>query len=164
MPNKILIVDDFPIFRVGLKAMLSKVANLEVVGEAEAGITAVLKASTLKPDLIMMDLTMPGTNVPEIIRKIKQNEPAIKVLALAEHNSHDSLKAAIASGANGYIVKDDTAANLLSAIECVLDGHVYLSAGLSHVTASGSPETDVCINSKQLLWANLIPFYPDKKT
>ena len=150
MPEKILIVDDFPVFREGLKALLSNVASLEVIGEAENGEIAVTKTNLLRPDLILMDLVMPVLNGIDATRSIKQLYSDIKVLALAEQQSHDQVRAAMAAGANGYILKQDTTASLLSAIECVLDGDEYLSPGVGDKVVSGSQANDESIDNRSL--------------
>ena len=108
MPTKILIVDDYPIFREGLRAILSNTSSLEVVGEAENGNIAVQKANHLEPDVILMDLTMPIMNGTEAIRIIKRRQPLIKIIALTAQKSHDYVQAAFEAGANGYVLKEDT--------------------------------------------------------
>ena len=150
MPKKILIVDDFPIFREGLKAILSNVASLEVIGEAENGEIAVIKANLLRPDLILMDLIMPVINGIDATCSIKQLNSDIKVLALTEQKSHDQVMTAMAAGANGYILKEDTTANLLSAIECLLNGNVYRSSGVGDKVASGSQANGKSIDNRSL--------------
>ena len=116
MPTKILVVDDYPIFREGIRAILSKTANLEVVGEAENGSIAVQKANQLQPDLILMDLMMPIMNGTEAIRIIKQRQPLMKIIALTAQKSHDYVQAAFEAGANGYVLKEDTCIILVAAI------------------------------------------------
>ena len=137
MTKKILIADDFPIFRDGLRALLSNVSNLEVIGEAENGNIAVKKASQLKPDLILMDLTMPIMNGTEAIRIIKQRQPAIRIIAFTEHKSHDHVQAAFEAGANGYVLKDDTSDSLLAAINSVISDQVYITPGVCETILGG---------------------------
>lgn len=137
MPSKILIVDDFPIIRAGLKALLSTAPELKIIGEAENGKLAVLQARQLKPDLVLMDLTMPVMNGTEAIRMIKQANPKIKILALTDQQSLNMVKTAMAAGANGYILKEDAATYLFSAISSVLKGQVYLRSGVSDRLVSG---------------------------
>ena len=137
MTKKILIVDDFPIFRDGLRALLFSVSNLEVIGEAENGNRAIQEASQLKPDLILMDLTMPFMNGTEAIRIIKQRQPAIKIIALTEHKSHDYVQAAFEAGANGYVLKDDTSDSLLAAINSVISDQVYITPGVCETILDG---------------------------
>ena len=169
MPKKILIVDDFPIFREGLKAILSNVASLEVIGEAENGEIAVIKANLFRPDLILMDLIMPVINGIDATSSIKQLNSDIKVLALTEQKSHDQVMTAMAAGANGYMLKQDTTTNLFSAIECVLNGDVYLSSGVIDNLVTGSPANNKSTNGRSL-WTKPIsrgrkaPSPSDKKT
>ena len=150
VPKKILIVDDFPVFREGLKALLSNVASLEVIGDAENGEIAVTKTNLLRPDLILMDLVMPVLNGIDATRSIKQLYSDIKVLALSEQKSHDQAMAAMAAGANGYILKQDTTTNLFSAIECVLNGDVYLSSGVDDKVVSESQANAERTNNRSL--------------
>jgi DNA-binding NarL/FixJ family response regulator len=150
MPKKILVVDDFPIFREGLKALLSHVANLEVIGEAENGEIAVIKSNLLRPDLILMDLVMPVINGIDATRSIKQLNSDIKVLALTEQKSNDQLMTTMAAGADGYILKQDTTTSLLTAIDCVLNGDVYLSSGVDDKVGSGSQANAERTNNRSL--------------
>jgi DNA-binding NarL/FixJ family response regulator len=137
MPTKILVVDDYPIFREGIRAILSKTANLEVVGEAENGSIAVQKANQLQPDLILMDLMMPIMNGTEAIRIIKQRQPLTKIIALTAQKSHDYVQAAFEAGANGYILKEDTSNILIAAIESIIGGQTFLSTGVCDTILSG---------------------------
>ena len=137
MPKKILIVDDFPIFRDGLRVLISNVDNLEVIGEAENGNIAVKKASKLKPDLILMDLTMPVMNVTEAIRMIKKRQPEIRIIAFTENKSRDHVQAAFEAGANGYVLKDDTGDSLLAAINSVLSDQIYITSGVCETILGG---------------------------
>ncbi len=137
MPKKILIVDDFPIFRDGLHALISNVSHLDVIGEAKNGDIAVQQARQLKPDIILMDLTMPVMNGTEAIRIIKQRQPAIMIIVLTEQKSHDYVQAAFEAGANGYVLKDDTSDSLLTAISSVLAGQVYITPGVCETILGG---------------------------
>ena len=137
MPTKILVVDDYPIFREGIRAILSKTANLEVVGEAENGSIAVQKANQLQPDLILMDLMMPIMNGTEAIRIIKQRQPLMKIIALTAQKSHDYVQAAFEAGANGYVLKEDTSNILVDAIESIISGQTFLSTGVCEIILSG---------------------------
>ena len=137
MPKKILIVDDFPIFRDGMRALISSAGNLEVIGEAENGSIAVQEAGKLEPDVILMDLTMPVMNGTEAIRIIKHRQPAIMIIVLTEQKSHDYVQAAFEAGANGYVLKDDTSDSLLAAISSVLSGQVYITPGVCETILGG---------------------------
>lgn len=137
MSKKILIVDDFPIFRDGLRILISNVNDLEVIGEAENGSIAVQQAGKLEPDVILMDLTMPIMNGTEAIRIIKQRQPAIKIIALTEQKSDDYVQAAFEAGVNGYVLKDDTSDSLLAAISSVLNNQIYLTPGICETILGG---------------------------
>lgn len=150
MPKKILIVDDFPVFREGLKALLSHVPSLEVIGEAENGEIAVIQTNLLRPDLILMDLVMPVINGIDATRLIKQRNSDIKVVALTEHKSNDQLMTTMATGADGYILKQDTTTSLLTAIECVLNGDVYVSSGVDDKVVSESQADTERTNNRSL--------------
>lgn len=116
---------------------MSNSANLEVIGQADNGKSAVQMARQLRPDLILMDLTMPVMNGTEAIRLIKQRQPDVKIIALTEQKSHEYVQATMAAGASGYLLKDDTTSNILSAISSVLNGQVYLSSGVCEQVVSG---------------------------
>ena len=158
MRKRLLIVDDFPVFRAGLKSMLSEVAGLAVVGEAESGKAALTMADELKPELVIMDLNMPFMHGTEAIRLLKRDHPETKVLALAEQESPNYLEAAIHAGADGYILKDDSISNLLHAIESVLNGYMYLSAGGVYKAISESPVAGPGAGVKRISWRDLKPF------
>lgn len=132
---KILIVDDYPIFRVGLREILSRVPGLEVIGEAENGQAALEQTLQLKPQVILMDLAMPVMNGIEAIRMIRQKDSIIKIIALTAQYHVD---AALATGANGYVLKDDSSLNLLTAIDTVTHGYTYLSPSICNKVLSGT--------------------------
>ena len=163
MRNKLLIVDDFPVFRAGLEALLSNLPDLEVIGEAHNGKIAVQKANQLKPDLILIDLTMPVMNGIDAIRLIKKGNPEIKIIALSAQHSHHSLNAAMAAGADGYLLKEDTTFNLLSAIKRVLDGHFYLGVDSGYKVITGSPGYYVTVSKRRLLLPDRVPVQRDKR-
>ena len=133
---KILVVDDFPIFRVGLGALLSKTADLEIIGEAENGQVAIEKARQLKPHLILMDLMMPVMGGTEAIRIIKKHQPEIKIIALTGENQLKQIQATLAAGADGYVLKDDSNLTLLTAINSVKNDQAYLSPGICNTVLS----------------------------
>lgn len=137
MSQKILLVDPVHIYRAGLRSIISAEPSLVIAGEADDGAAAIQKTHRLKPDVILMDLTMPFMNGTEAIYKIKQRYANIKIIALSAHKSHDYVKASFESGANAYLLKDETAENIIAAINSVLSGQVYLSAGICDTVLSG---------------------------
>lgn len=135
--HRVLIAEDNTLLRAGLRALLAQEPDIEIVGEADNGRDAIRSISTLAPDLVLMDLTMPGTNGSEAIAQIKRRNPEIRILVLtlqkAEEYVHQSLKA----GADGYILKDATHDELRIAIRSVLNGKTYLSPDISNKVISG---------------------------
>jgi two-component system response regulator NreC len=123
---RVLLADDHLILREGIRLLLGKVPDIEVVGEASEGGEAVAKAEQLVPDVVLMDITMPGLNGLEATRQIKQKTPQVKVLILTMHDTSQYLSQMLQAGASGYVVKTTTTHDLISAIKAVHQGDVYL--------------------------------------
>ncbi len=123
---RILIVDDHVIVREGLRVLLESQPDLEVVGEATNGEEAVRKAKEIKPDIILMDITMPGMNGLEATRLIRESNPDIKILALTMHEGDEYFFKILETGASGYFVKGGSSSELISAIRSVWRGDVFL--------------------------------------
>jgi len=135
--KRIAIAEDHTILREGLKALLSSNADLEVVGEAEDGREAVRVALELKPDLMLMDLSMPKLNGIEAIKEIKRQCPEIKILVLTVYKTEEYVLASLQAGANGYILKEANHAEFLMAIKNILMGKNYLSPEISGKVIEG---------------------------
>ncbi len=135
--KRIVIAEDYTILREGLRALISSNPDLEVVGEAEDGKDAIQCVEKLSPDLILVDLSMPRTNGVDAIREIKRRCPETKVVALTVHKAEEYILAALEAGADGYVLKDATHAELMTAIKTVLDGKSYLSPGVSERVIQG---------------------------
>jgi len=135
--KRIVIAEDYTILREGLRALISSNPDLEVVGEAEDGKDAIQRVEKLSPDLILVDLSMPRTNGVDAIREIKRRCPETKVVALTVHKAEEYILAALEAGADGYVLKDATHAELMTAIKTVLDGKSYLSPGVSERVIQG---------------------------
>lgn len=135
--KRIVIAEDHTILREGLKALLSMSPELEVVGEAEDGREAVRIASLLKPDLLLMDLSMPRMNGIEAIKEIKRQHPEIKILILTVYKTEEYVLASLQAGADGYILKEANHAEFLLAIKNVLMGKHYLSPEISGKVIEG---------------------------
>jgi len=127
----IVIAEDHTIVRKGLRALLDSHPDFKVIGEAEDGRMAIRCVDQLRPDIILLDLTMPRTNGLEAIREIKRQFPEIRVLVLTVHKTEEYVQAALEAGADGYVSKDDTHTELIIAIKNVLAGKPYLSPGIS---------------------------------
>jgi DNA-binding NarL/FixJ family response regulator len=135
--RRILIVEDHSLLRAGLRALLAQESDLEIAGEADNGRDAIRLVSTLAPDLVLMDLTMPGANGIEAIAEIKRRNPEIKVLVLTLHRAEEYIHQSLKAGADGYILKDATHDELRVAIRSVLNGKTYLSPDISNMVISG---------------------------
>lgn len=135
--KRILIVEDHTLLRAGLSALLAKDADLEVVGEADNGRDAVRTVSAAAPDLVLMDLSMPGSNGIEAIHEIKKRFPQVRVLVLTLHKSDEYIQESLRAGADGYILKDASHDELRVAVRSVLNGKTYLSPDISSKVVNG---------------------------
>jgi len=135
--RKLVIAEDHTILREGLRALLSSTPDLEVIGEAKNGFSAIRCVETMKPDLVLMDLSMPRTSGMDAIREIKRRFPDTKILTLTIHDEDEYILAALQAGADGYVLKDATQAELMMAIKTVLMGKSYLSPGVSEKVING---------------------------
>jgi DNA-binding NarL/FixJ family response regulator len=127
---RILIADDHPVFRFGLRALLNAMPDTEVVGEVTAGDEVIALAPTLRPDVILMDINMPGVNGIEATRRIRETNPDIRIL-MVTMLENDSVFAAMRAGARGYVVKGAEPAEVLRAIRAVADGEAIFSPGIA---------------------------------
>ncbi|HZZ70686.1 MAG TPA: response regulator transcription factor [Pirellulales bacterium] len=123
---RVLIADDHTVLRAGLKVLLIAQPDLEVIGEAASGPEAVALARELKPDVITLDLTMPGGSGPDIIRQLRVECPTAKVLVLTMHDDAAYCRAALDAGALGYIVKTAADTELIVGIREVAQGKKFL--------------------------------------
>lgn len=130
-PHRIVIAEDHRILREGLRSLLSSNPAFEIVGEAENGREAVRRVEELKPSLILMDLSMPKMDGLDAIEEIKKRCPDTKVLVLTVHKAEEYVYASLKSGADGYLLKDATRAELVLAVENVLRNKSYISPGIS---------------------------------
>ena len=118
---RILIADDNPVLREGLKSVLSPIPIFDIVGEASDGIELLNLVDRLLPDLVLMDISMPRMGGIVATREIKQKWPETKILVFSIHESPDYQKAALRAGADGYILKDSSPAELIQSIKDILD-------------------------------------------
>jgi DNA-binding NarL/FixJ family response regulator len=129
-PLRLLLVDDHPVLRAGLNALLSAEPDLQVVAEADNGATAVELALELMPDLIVMDVTLPGLTGAEATRQIKLARPALVVLALSVHEEISFARLLLDAGASGYALKRSACEQLVRAVRVVATGGRYLDPSL----------------------------------
>ncbi|MNK48983.1 Oxygen regulatory protein NreC [compost metagenome] len=130
-PVRIMLADDHAILRTGLRLMLSNVPNLEVVGEATNGREALTKAEELKPDLVIMDITMPEMNGIEATTELKKRLPKTKVLFLTMHENEELLFRTVQAGGSGYVLKKSADNELVEAIYQVSRGETFLRPDLA---------------------------------
>lgn len=127
MKMRLLLTDDHTLFRQGLKTLIEAEYDMQVVGEAQEGGEAVSKAAELKPDLVLMDIGMPGLSSFEAVRQIRKQRPETKVVFLSMYDDEDYLQQCLEAGGSGYLLKDSPADQLVAAIREVRRGGKYLS-------------------------------------
>ncbi len=134
---RILIADDHELFRRGLAAELTQVPGWVVAGEAANGRDAVELAAALKPDLVVLDLTMPELNGLEAARKIISVNPAARVLILTAHESEQLVREVLSAGAQGYVLKSDAGRTLIAALQSLLDGRSFFTSNVARMVLDG---------------------------
>lgn len=131
---RILLVDDHPFVREGIRSFLSDIADLQIVAEASSALDGFQLAKKHLPDLILLDINMPGMNGVEAVGQFKKLLPGVKILILTVHNSREYVLHAAESGANGYLLKEAPPEELLQAIRAIQEGQFYYSnAVMAHV-------------------------------
>ncbi|WP_432698581.1 response regulator transcription factor [Marinobacterium sp. YM272] len=130
-PINVILVDDHPLVVDGIRARLEDEPGIRVVGDAANGLEAVEAAMALKPDVVMMDVSMPVMNGFEATKKLRECCPDLRVLILSMHDNREYILQLIQSGASGYILKDVSAEEMVKAIETVHHGGTYFSSGAS---------------------------------
>ena len=135
--HNILIVDDHALMRNGLESMLASEPDYEVVGVAADGMTAIRAVSELRPDVVLMDLTMPRTSGMDAIVQIKRQYPDTKIVALTFHKEDKYIHATLEAGADAYVLKDDSRTELFNALANVVTGNNYLSPSIVDKVVAG---------------------------
>lgn len=150
--TRILLVDDHAVLRAGLRLLLDGQDDMQVVGEASDGSEALQLCESLKPDLVLLDLSMPGLGGLDAIPVIRKAAPSARILVLTMHDDESYLKSALRSGASGYVLKKAADSELLSAVRTVMQGELYVHPSLTRALAG-----DLLAPQEQLSdpWANL---------
>jgi DNA-binding NarL/FixJ family response regulator len=128
---RVLLADDHVLFREGLSGIIASQADMQVVGEASDGLEAVIKARELQPDLILMDIQMPGCDGLEATRRIKQEQPATTIVVLTVRDDEEKLFEAIKSGAQGYLLKSARSKEVLEMLRGALRGEAAIPPHLA---------------------------------
>jgi DNA-binding NarL/FixJ family response regulator len=129
---RIVIADDHTIFRDGMRALLDSIHGLEVVGEATTGEEAVARAEELDPDIVLMDIQMPGLNGIEATRRIGQSRPNVSIVVLTMFEDDDSVFAAMQAGARGYVLKGADQGEMVRAIRAVANGEALFGPSIAN--------------------------------
>ena len=129
--SRLVVVEDHAILREGLRALLELEPDLAIAGEASNGIDAVPVVESLKPALLITDIALPRRSGIELIGCLRQMRLDLKILVLTAHSSEEYIRAALNAGADGYVLKDASRADLLQAIRAVLGGQTYLCSSVT---------------------------------
>lgn len=133
MAIQVLIVDDHAIIRDGLKALLEKESKFVVVGEAENGFEAIELMKKVSPDVILLDIAMPGMNGIQAAREILETQPEVKIIILSMYATSEIIHQALKAGVLGYLIKDAAGEEVISALESVYKGRRYFSTSIKEV-------------------------------
>jgi DNA-binding NarL/FixJ family response regulator len=130
MKTRILLADDHAILRAGLRLLINGQPDLEVVAEADNGVKVLSLVEETRPDLVLLDLTMPGLGGLDVLRALKQVSPESRVLILTMHDDESYLRQALSLGASGYVLKKAVDSELLNALRAVARGETYIHSAM----------------------------------
>ncbi len=150
-PIKILIVDDHPIMRVGVAALISSSKEMVAVGQAGSGEEAIEQHALLHPDITLMDLRLPGIGGVETIRRIRRVSPEARFIVLTTYEGDEDIHQAMEAGASGYLVKGLPQEMLVSAVRRVHAGGRYLPSPMSQTLASRTRDSNLSARERQVL-------------
>ena len=141
-PLRILIADDHELFRRGVAAELTQVPGWVVAAEATNGRDAVALAASLKPDIVVLDLTMPELNGLEAARQIILADPSARILILTAHESEQLVREVLSAGAKGYVLKSDAGKTLITALQALLEGGSFFTSNVARMVLDGYLRSD----------------------
>ncbi len=139
MPIRLVLADDHILVRQGLRTLLEREGH-QVIGEAADGLEAVKQVATLKPDVVIMDVSMPNLNGIDAAKEISASDSATKAILLTQHDEDVYVTGALEAGVRGYVLKSQVAGDLLNAVQRVSAGQVYLSPGVSNAVVTAYRE------------------------
>lgn len=128
---RLVLVEDYKLVRIGLRSVLNEDPRIEVVGEAETGEQGIEMIKSLKPDLVVLDLGLPGMDGIEVTKAIKNFDDSIKVIILTSHEVEDEVLAALSAGANAYCLKEITSNRLIEVVKSVFEGAAWLDPAIA---------------------------------
>ena len=157
MSYRVLIVEDHKIMRDGIKALLDRSSEFTVVGDVETGTEAIQICTELRPDIVLMDIGLPGLNGVDSTAELLRHSPSTRVIMLSMYDDEDSVVSSIRAGARGYVVKQASSAELLDALRTVARGSSYLSPHVSERLLSRIRRGEVETMGRHPLLAQLTP-------
>ncbi|MEX2271442.1 MAG: response regulator transcription factor [Vicinamibacterales bacterium] len=147
-PLRILVADDHATVRQGLRLLIDSQPDMSVVGEAADGDAVLEQAKALEPDLVVMDISMPGMNGLVATRMLKRVRPGVAIVALTRHEDDTCLEELLRAGASGYVLKQSTPTEFLQAIRAVAAGGVYLDPAMTPRVADGLLDRDRAVSGR----------------
>lgn len=148
---RIIIADDHPLLRRGLRLTIEAESDIKVVSEADNGETALAKICEYEPDLVILDVDMPGKDGFEVARAIQERHLAVDIIFLTMHNRESLFNAALDLGVKGYVLKDSAMPEILDCLKAVLNGRKYISPQLSTYLINRSNRADALVQNKPSL-------------
>ena len=150
-PIRIIIVDDHPLLRDGIRYLCLAASDVTLVGEAANGEEALVLCNQLQPDVVLMDLMMPGMNGIATTKTIREQCPDVRILVLTSFNTQDLLHQAIEAGANGYVLKDASTEDILNAIRLTYQGMTIMSSDVTDIFAASPADAIFTPRQMQVL-------------
>ena len=169
---KVLLVDDHTIVRQGIRALLESVPDIQIIGEAEDGKAAVEMAEKLRPNIMLVDISLPMLNGLEVTRRVRKKVPECKVLVLTMHENEMYVSQILRTGASGYLVKKTAVSELIMAIRSVHQGKAYFSPSISKIVLNDylrkesrgeGPSTELLSNREREILQLLAEGYSNKE-
>ncbi len=152
-PIRVALVDDHSLVRDGIKALLSVMAPLEVVGEAENGADAIEMVGRCQPDLLLVDISLKDMNGLELTRLLRSQYPSLKVLVLSMYDNYEYVSESVRSGASGYVLKNAPSREIIAAIEAIASGGTFYSAEIAQrLIADKSTDNELTPRESQVLY------------